>query len=105
MFGLNGSDVENCMTLLKQFNLKLVALTCGTNGSHLITKEEASFLKTPKVNVADTVGAGDSFTAGLVVGLLTGKSLKETHQMAVKLSAFVCTQHGAMPEYEPEVFC
>ncbi|MFV0591927.1 MAG: carbohydrate kinase family protein [Draconibacterium sp.] len=99
MFGLYGNEEENCSVLLDQFNLKLVALTCGTAGSYLITKDETSFLPTPKVKVADTVGAGDSFTAAMVVGLLTEKSLKETHQMAVNLSAFVCTQKGAMPEY------
>ncbi|WP_163718604.1 carbohydrate kinase family protein [Mangrovibacterium lignilyticum] len=99
MFGLDGTDKENCMTILEQFNLKLVALTCGTNGSYLITSEESSFLETPKVKVADTVGAGDSFTAAIVVGMLNRKPLKKTHQMAVNLSAFVCSHHGAMPEY------
>ncbi|WP_372776460.1 PfkB family carbohydrate kinase, partial [Mangrovibacterium sp.] len=103
MFGLQGKDEENCEELLHRFNLKMVALTCGTDGSYLITKEASSFLPTPKVKVADTVGAGDSFTAAMVVGLLTGKSLKETHRMAVNLSAFVCTQHGAMPEYTREL--
>jgi len=104
MFGLQGDDQENCEELLHRFQLKMVALTCGTNGSYLITKEETSFLETPKVKVADTVGAGDSFTAAMVVGLLKGKSLAETHQMAVNLSAFVCTQKGAMPEYRQSDF-
>ncbi|WP_163712742.1 carbohydrate kinase family protein [Mangrovibacterium lignilyticum] len=102
LFGLTGTDETVCQTLIEQFNLKLVALTCGTAGSYLITQKESSFLETPTVEVADTVGAGDSFTAAMVVGLLTGKSLKETHQMAVKLSAFVCTRHGAMPEYQTD---
>jgi fructokinase len=100
MFGLHGSDEQNCMALLQEFKLKLVALTCGINGSYLVTKEETSFMETPKVVVADTVGAGDSFTAAMVVGLLIGKPLKEIHQMAVNLSAYVCTQHGAMPKYK-----
>jgi len=102
MFGLKGSDAQNGTALLQQFNLKLVALTCGTKGSYLIAADESSFLETPKVKVADTVGAGDSFTAAMVVGLLSGKPLREIHQMAVRLSAFVCTQKGAMPEYQAE---
>jgi len=103
MFDLNGnSDLENCRQLLDRYQLKLVALTCGTEGSYLITPTETSFLPTPKVKVADTVGAGDSFTAAMVSGLLAGKTLRETHQMAVNLSAFVCTQKGAMPEYQKE---
>nr|WP_319399508.1 carbohydrate kinase [uncultured Carboxylicivirga sp.] len=99
MMGLQGDDVENCQTLLKNYHLKMVALTCGTEGSYLITPAEVSFIETPMVEVADTVGAGDSFTAAMITGFLSKKSLKETHEMAVKLSAFVCTQHGAMPEY------
>ncbi|RKD90735.1 carbohydrate kinase family protein [Mangrovibacterium diazotrophicum] len=100
MFGLQGDDQENCEELLHRFQLKMVALTCGTNGSYLITKGETSFRETPKVKVADTVGAGDSFTAAMVVGMLKGKPLNDVHQMAVNLSAFVCTQNGAMPEYD-----
>ena len=100
LFGLTGTMVENCKELIRRFNLKLVSLTCGTEGSYLVTLKESSFLSTPKVTVADTVGAGDSFTAAVVAGLLKKKSLKETHEMAVKLSAFVCTQKGAMPVYQ-----
>lgn len=102
LFGLNGSDEENCRALIGRYGLKLLALTCGTEGSYLITPSETSFLETPKVAVADTVGAGDSFTAALVAGLLSGKSIKDTHRMAVQLSAFVCTQKGAMPAWEKE---
>ncbi|MBP8904663.1 MAG: carbohydrate kinase family protein, partial [Paludibacteraceae bacterium] len=43
------------------------------------------------------VGAGDAFTAGFVASLLRGKSIQEAHERAVEVSAFVCTQHGAMP--------
>ena len=49
--------------------------------------------------MADTVGAGDSFTGSFVASLLQGKSITEAHSTAVRVSAFVCTQHGAMPAY------
>ena len=52
----------------------------------------------PKVEVADTVGAGDSFTATFVAAVLKGKSVAEAHKLAVEVSAYVCTQNGAMPE-------
>ncbi|MFM2485231.1 carbohydrate kinase family protein [Celerinatantimonas yamalensis] len=97
MFGLDGSDVENCQRLMERFDLSLVALTCGTEGSYLITADDVNFMATPKVVVADTVGAGDSFSAAMLVGLLEGKALQEIHHDAVTLSAFVCTQQGAMP--------
>jgi len=50
------------------------------------------------VNVVDTVGAGDAFTAVLVMGLLKGFHLKKRHKNATKIAAFVCTQKGATPE-------
>lgn len=74
-----------------------VVLTCGANGSWLFTPDAVSFKPTPKVEVADTVGAGDSFTAAFTAAILGGKTIDEAHELAVKLSAFVCTQHGAMP--------
>lgn len=53
--------------------------------------------ETPKVQVADTVGAGDSFTGTFCASILKGKSITEAHELAVKVSAYVCTQNGAMP--------
>lgn len=91
------SELEICNQLLHNCNLEIVVLTKGTEGSYVITKTETSFKPTPLVEVADTVGAGDSFTAGFVASLLKGKSVSEAHQIAVDVSAFVCTQHGAMP--------
>ena len=65
--------------------------------SPLTMPEKYSFQLTPKVAVADTVGAGDSFTGSFVASMLNGKSVKEAHKIAVKVSAYVCTQDGAMP--------
>lgn len=86
-----------CLALIALYDLDMVILTCGTNGSYVITKDKCNFLETPKVEVADTVGAGDSFTAAFIAKLLQGASIEEAHEIAVKVSAFVCTQSGAMP--------
>lgn len=89
---------SKCKALLAKYNLKMLILTCGVNGSYVFTPDgNVSFQGTPKVEVADTVGAGDSFTATFVASILKGKSVAEAHESAVKVSAFVCTQHGAMP--------
>ena len=83
--------------LIADYQLSMLVLTCGTEGSYIFTNNEESFLPTPKVEVVDTVGAGDSFTGAFVASLLSGKSIREAHQKAVDVSAFVCTQAGAMP--------
>ncbi|MFR2070782.1 MAG: carbohydrate kinase family protein [Bacteroides nordii] len=99
MFGYPGIDLQDkCWILLAKYNLKMLILTCGTNGSYVFTPGVVSFQETPRVPVADTVGAGDSFTAAFCASLLKGKSVPEAHKLAVEVSAYVCTQSGAMPE-------
>ncbi|KAA6300775.1 MAG: Fructokinase [Candidatus Ordinivivax streblomastigis] len=104
LFGFPGIDLEDkCWLLLAKYNLKMLILTCGINGSYVFTQGYMSFVETPKVQVADTVGAGDSFTAAFIVAILRGKNITEAHTLAVDVSAYVCTQNGAMPEL-PESF-
>ena len=104
MFGYPGLDIENkCWLILGKYNLDMLVLTCGTNGSYVFTPGAVSFQETPKVTVADTVGAGDSFTGSFVGSILNGKSVPEAHRTAVRVSAFVCTQNGAMPVVPEEL--
>ena len=98
MFGYPGIDLQDkCWILLGKYNLKMLILTCGINGSYVFTPGNVSFQPTAKVDVADTVGAGDSFTAAFIASVLKGKSVAEAHSIAVRTSAFVCTKDGAMP--------
>ena len=98
MFGYPGIDLmDKCWILLGKYNLKMLILTCGINGSYVFTPGNVSFLPTPKVEVADTVGAGDSFTAAFIASILKGADVATAHRKAVDTSAFVCTQQGAMP--------
>lgn len=104
MFELGGLSAEQvCRKILSEYNLKMLILTCGTNGSYVYTADNVSFQPTPKVEVADTVGAGDSFTGSFVASILRGKSIPEAHKRAVEVSAFVCTQNGAMPRLPEEL--
>lgn len=99
LLGYADADVQKqCRALLMQYQLDMLILTCGVKGSFVFTHEDTSFVDTPKVEVADTVGAGDSFTAAFISAILKGKTVKEAHQLAVKVSAYVCTQNGAMPK-------
>ena len=90
---------QQCRLLMDRFSLDMLVLTCGCNGSYIFTPVETSFRVTPLVQVADTVGAGDSFTATLVADLLKGAPIGVAHEHAVQLAAYVCTQQGAMAEW------
>lgn len=104
MFGYPGIDLQDkCWILLGKYNLKMLILTCGVNGSYVFTPGQVSFQPTPIVEVADTVGAGDSFTAAFISSILKGKSVPEAHSCAVRTSAFVCTHKGAMPILPKEI--
>lgn len=91
-----------CRRLMADYNLELVILTCGATGSYVFSVGESSYMDTPKVEVVDTVGAGDAFTAGFMASYMQGRSLKECHRLAVEIAAFVCTQKGAMPVLNEE---
>ena len=98
MLGYPGTDLQSkCWILLGRYNLKMLILTCGVNGSYIFTSGNMSYLSTPQVEVADTVGAGDSFTATFTSSIIKGLGVAEAHRRAVNVSAFVCTQHGATP--------
>lgn len=100
LFKLPEGDVKTqCRALIWSYDLKMLILTCGVKGSYVFTADEESFLPTPEVEVADTVGAGDSFTASFIASILQGKSLVEAHSDATRTAAYVCTHHGAMPPY------
>lgn len=99
MMGLEGDYEVCCKALLEKYGLKYVILTAGSKFSTIYSTDENSVIGTPKVAVADTVGAGDSFSGAFVYSILAGKSLKEAHRKAVNTAAFVCSKEGAWPEY------
>ncbi|MEO9003600.1 MAG: carbohydrate kinase [Ginsengibacter sp.] len=98
-----GNDVQRIvMELFKKFNFQLVAITYGEEGSKLYTTDKESFMKVNAVKISDTIGAGDSFTAAIVTGWLNQLPLAEIHELATNLSAYICTQRGAMPAYDKD---
>lgn len=104
LFGYPGIDLQDkCWILLGKYNLKMLILTCGINGSYVFTPGNVSFQPTPKVEVADTVGAGDSFTATFISSIIKGLPVNDAHRKAVEVSAYVCTCNGAMPVLPKEI--
>ncbi|NOY82106.1 MAG: carbohydrate kinase [Kiritimatiellaeota bacterium] len=97
MFGLHGAEDDVLEALLEQWDLELVALTRGAQGSVLRTSHERVDHPGIPVRVVDTVGAGDAFTATLVAGLLEGRPLKQISKEANRLGAYVAGQPGATP--------
>ncbi|MBS0260748.1 MAG: carbohydrate kinase [Planctomycetes bacterium] len=104
MLGLHGSDREQLGQLVARYSLRLAALTRGAAGSLLVCNStEFSDLPGRPTKVVDTVGAGDSFTATLVVGLLRGLPLGTINEWAGRVAAFVCSQAGATPHFPGEL--
>lgn len=98
MLDLDGDEKQVLLDILTGFSIDLIALTKGEHGSLLLSQEDESFYRVDPVKVEDTVGAGDSFTAALAMGLLKQRPLAEIHRHAAELSAYVCTCKGATPE-------
>jgi len=98
LFSLRGTEAELLRTLIEKFSIKVIGLTAGENGSILLSEEKESQHPGYPVSAADTVGAGDAFTATLVHGLLSGLELEEINDFANRLASFVCTKKGAWVE-------
>lgn len=96
MLGVEGDDISRCRALLTRYNLQAVVLTRGAKGSLVVNAAEADERGVVDVEVVDTVGAGDAFTAGFVVAWLRGDTLAEAHRLATESSAYACTLKGAM---------
>lgn len=97
MFALVGEVSVQLQGLREMFDLRLVAYTRGGEGSLLIAADEVSDHSGLPTKVVDTVGAGDSFTATLCMGLLHRLPLGEINHRANQVAAFVCSQAGATP--------
>ncbi len=97
-FRLGGSADGQLETLARRFDLDVVALTLGAAGSRVLRNGVWTSEPGRKVQVKDAVGAGDSFTAALVMGLLRGWPTSEILAAATDIAAYVCTQPGATPE-------
>ena len=103
LLSLAGERSRALKDLVERFDLRLIALTCGAQGSVLVTPAESSSRPASKVDVVDSVGAGDAFTAAVAVGLLAGWDLSAIHERAEQVAGYVCTQAGATPALSPSL--
>ena len=99
LLSLDGDDEQVCRKLIDTYSLRLVILTKGAQGSVVVTSDEVFFQPAGKVQVIDTVGAGDSFTAAFVNAYLQGLPITQAQKLASDTAAIVCSHKGAMPKY------
>jgi fructokinase len=92
------SDVSFCRNLMERFELKLVCITRGANGSLLCDHHGSHEHPGFRVKVKDTIGAGDAFTAALVHKYLRERGLAEMNEAANRMGAWVASHSGAMPQ-------
>ncbi len=100
---LNGDEKKILNELSRKYSLNLIALTRGREGSILFTEGKTSNHEGHKINVEDTVGAGDAFVAGLVTGMLRGYELDDLHYKANRVASYICSKHGGTPSLTNEI--
>ena len=89
--------------LVERYELWIAALTCGPDGALLMTSDQESRCPALPTTVVDTVGAGDAFTATLVMDCLHGVPLGEINQHANAVASFICSQAGAVAPLPPNL--
>ena len=103
MMGRDISDKVLSEILMEKYNLKYLIITNGSIDSTIYAENESSTIRTPYINISDTIGAGDAFAGAFLYFTLVNMPLAEAHQMAVNTASFVCTQSGAWPKYPKEL--
>ncbi len=104
IFSVEGADEkEKAKNLYNHFDLELLCVTRGANGSLLFTSGETDEHFGIKTRIADTIGAGDAFTAAMTHGFLRDWDLAEINNFANKVGAFVASQTGAMPPFDENI--
>ena len=100
---LNGNEKKILNELSRKYNLRLIALTKGIEGSILYSEGKISQHEGYRVEMGDTVGAGDAFVAALVTGLLRGYELDDLNNKANRVASYICSKHGATPSLTNEI--
>ena len=100
---LNGDEKNILSELSQKYDLHLIALTKGSAGSILFKEGNISKHEGYRINLEDTVGAGDAFVAALVTGLLRGYKLYDLHKKANRIASYICSKHGATPTLTNEI--
>jgi fructokinase len=104
LIGISGTDNNLLKEIQNRFELTSIVFTKGEAGSILIHRDELIEVPVIPTSVIDTVGAGDSFTAACIFGLLRNEKLADIAKFAANISSYVCSQRGATPELPQSTF-
>lgn len=97
------NDINFCRRLMDEYGIKLICLTRGEDGSLLIDESDCYDHPGYKISIADAVGAGDAFTAAMVIKYLDGRTLAEISNSANRLGSWVSSQIGPTPVLDKEI--
>lgn len=97
------SEEEFCRYLIDSYDLKLICLTKGEDGSTLIDSQTSFHSPSFPYKLADRVGAGDAFTAAVIIGYLNELPINDISTMANQLASWVTSKHGGTPVYDSEI--
>lgn len=104
LFNAKMSERDFSMEVAGRYGIETICVTRGGNGCAVLHKNEFREFKGVKVKVADTVGAGDSFSAAFLFALMSGKHPFEAANFAGEIGAYVASRNGAIPEYSAEIY-
>ena len=99
-----GSLAVRVAALSNRLPARTIVVTCGGEGAYVWHEGVGISRKGPPVEVADTVGAGDAFTAAFLGGYLRTESVDRSLDMALHFGSYVAGQRGAQPDYDPKEF-
>lgn len=91
-----------CLKIAERFHIQQQIVTCGSRGVYVFENEHLHFTPARSIRVADTVGAGDAFSAAFIYAIHKGMELKDAAEFSCRLAEFVASQSGAIPDYSPE---
>ena len=97
------SEILFCRELMTKYDIELICVTKGGEGSLIVDKKNHYRHSGYKVKIVDTVGAGDAFTAAVAVGYLKGANIKEISDAANRLGSWVCSQKGPTPPLDEKI--
>ena len=104
LFNVHLTPKEFAEKASSKFHIDIIIITLGANGAAFYENGVYEQVPGVKIKVADTVGAGDSFSAAFLNAYLKGSKVKKAVYEGCKLGAFVASKRGAIPEYDANSF-